>query len=232
MVERPSGSESTLFEKIAEFIQELIDKITGRTREDLSQLRDDVESGNSTAEEVVAEAEAIAETAEVEGDLANLDRAFIFGASHSVGVNQHAPHGIGWGGNPTSRFLSELPAILSSIEQDEPQITHVVMMGTVNNVWGSDDPSRIDRAIEDYEEMVDMITGAGKTPVITTVINITGEDPEKVARVQALNERIREFAARERVTLVDLEHQYTTRGLHPGSSGYREMAEHISSAVS
>jgi lysophospholipase L1-like esterase len=105
-------------------------------------------------------------------------------------------------------------------------IRSIYILAGTNDVLLKHDP---DAAVANIERMVMLAREQGVKPVVATIPPIYRDNGTYLAAVQALNEKIRSFAARDHVCLADyygalLGHpRYESDGVHMKKLGYLSM---------
>lgn len=233
-IERPSNDFSESLNSVARSIQRVLEKLSPNeffnkiaeifrgtrreTREELDDLHDEME----------AEGAPVFESSEVIAGLENLSSTYIIGDSIAEGLNIHAPNGEGFRSRSTRFILERLTEVLPTLPDE---ITSVTVYAGINDVWNSSSES-VDRAESNIRQMAGLISASGRKPVLCAIHNMEGEDQANVDRARELNTRIRNFAHANGYKFVDFENsEFTSSGVHPGVSGYEEMAGIINSQI-
>jgi len=124
-------------------------------------------------------------------------------------------------GQTSDQILKRFPTALR-----EQNVHTICILAGTNDVLLKHDP---DAAVANIERMVNLAREQQVLPIVATIPPIYREDGAYLPAVQVLNEKIRSFAARDHVCLVDyygvlLNHpNYESDGVHMKKLGYLSM---------
>lgn len=147
----------------------------------------------------------------------------------------------GIGGETTARMLARFRQDVLSLEP----VVVVILAGT-NDVARNDGPTTPETTLANLASMVELARGSGIRVVLATLPPALdfpwrpGLDP--APQIVSLNARIRDFARRERIVLVEyhaamadaaggMRSSLSEDGVHPNRAGYEVMAPLVEEAI-
>lgn len=165
------------------------------------------------------------------------NNTILVGDSHSDGMRlaDRAVTATGYTSQNSHYFNGQIDNLLDQYSS----ASNFVLFASVNDVWQPENPS-YENIIANYENMIQAVRAAGKTPYLCTTISFE-PDPDvdesqeiedstvtraRADRVRFLNQRITTLGNRMNVPVISLE-SITSNRLHPDRATYQGMVDAI-----